>query len=166
MVYLSQPMIDSTADAVIIPVSGTDEVAEGSVHETFLTLLDPRYLDHYRRQVKMRTWDYTAATTMFVHEGLWKDRWIVEVPVQPKDGFVDLSPRINRAMYLVERLEAKTLSVCHLPCMIHRAGQEVLWQHVEGKLKNVELYLHTQEWDEADEVGQERIPLIVEATSA
>jgi hypothetical protein len=159
MIYLSSPIFESTADGVILPVSGTEDIPEGSLHEKFLSELDLSYCEHYFREVKLDSWAFTPATCSFIREGEpWYHKWVVEMPCLPEDRFHTLSPRVHRAAYLVNKLGLKTVAVSHLNCKISRNAQEILWQWVENQLDGVEIHLHTQEYDDAEQ------PAIVLAT--
>ena len=160
MIYLAESIFDSTADAVIIPVTGTEDIPEGSIHQKFLAEVDLSYCEHYFREVKLGIWEYTPATCFFVREGdPWYQRWLIEVPCLPEDRFHAMQPRIERAIYLVNKLGAKSVAVPHLRCKIGTDAQEILWTWCERKLVDhgAEIHLHTQEWDDRDQ------PLIVQA---
>lgn len=155
MIYTSLPIVDSKAEVVIIPVSGTDYVEQNSVHEKFIAELDVAYADHYFREIRIGAFRLESRPTVyFVKSGPWDKRWVLEIQVKPGDRFFDLSPKFERIAYLLKHLEITTVAVGHMKCQLSKENQETFWQHFEAlRLAEdfIQLEFHTQELPEEED---------------
>ncbi len=153
MIYTSTKLIESQAPAVIIPVSGTEFVEEGGIHEQFIAECELGYTEHYFREVRVGMMGSTTRVSLyFVKEGPWAKRWIIELPVKPSDRWGDLGPKVDRIAKLLGHLELDTIAVSHMKCQITEGNQESIWQWYETVRldSKIEFEFHTQEIEEVE----------------
>lgn len=141
MIYRYVRLIDSDADMVVVPVACDESIAEGSIHEVMIMLIETGYTrKHFDQLLEGEEIIPGVTSTYYCREGDWMGRWVVNFPVSAKMKVAQYLKGVESIVREAKELNAGTIAVqWPMPGVRFPPGvQEDAWQWWENTmLRNV-----------------------------
>jgi hypothetical protein len=170
MIYRYSSIIDSDSDVVICPTGVTEDIAQGSLHENLICLLEPGYTKRHFDIIKNNSLNLCQPFIYYCQEDDWAGRWVINFPVMEGMSYGNFMVGVERCLQIAKncgKIDSIAVAIPMEGMVWPEAAQEWAWLFHESRVlvdSGIQVEVFTE--DGPDEVVLEVVETVetVEAT--